>query len=93
MQVLKVCPKCQTGFECLESVDCWCNDPTIERVPLKTKFDCVCKDCLLWNQPEEQEQCSKHRWTVGVIDMENDVVLFVCAECHRSHELNGIFQE
>ena len=36
-------------------------------------------------------ECQKHQWTIGVIDVVNDLVLCECAICHKQHEIRGLF--
>jgi hypothetical protein len=92
--VHKTCARCNRDFVCLESSDCWCYqidnrfdiNPDIE--------DCLCQDCLLkmHQPPQSNAGCKKHNWIVGVIDPEDDLVLFECSQCHTQHKLRGIFK-
>jgi hypothetical protein len=89
----KNCSKCSKDFVCLESPTCWCY-LIDERFEIQTDIhDCMCRDCLLM-PPAEMNiamPCKEHRWSVGVIDANNDLVIFECTVCHFQHELRGIF--
>ncbi|NLN96371.1 MAG: cysteine-rich CWC family protein [Bacteroidales bacterium] len=48
---IKICPACNTKFECLHSNDCWCASFVIPKEKkdelLTLYYDCICADCLI----------------------------------------------
>lgn len=98
--MLKVCTNCETSFECLESTKCWCNKLDVRHVPSE-KLDCLCKECLFMEmerigdrRPRAYESnigCRKHNWIVGVMDREENLILFECSICHIQHEIHDVF--
>jgi hypothetical protein len=96
----KVCTNCERDFECLESTECWCNKLDATHEPSEN-LDCLCKECLSmeskWigvRKPRTYDSnigCKKHRWIVGVMDREENLILFECTICHMQHEIHDVF--
>lgn len=96
----KVCANCERLFECMESTECWCNKLDGVHKP-SANLDCLCKECLSIGierigdiDPRAYESntgCKKHRWIVGVMDPEENLILFECEICHMQHEVHDVF--
>lgn len=40
-----------------------------------------------------KNKCERHQWIVGLIDAEDDLILFECNKCHIQHEIRGYFED
>ena len=52
--------------------------------------DYICRDCLLGKNKNQSENCSQHQWLEGFLDIEGNLVLYECSECHYLHEIRCI---
>ena len=96
--MLKECTKCGSFFECLESTDCWCNKLNTIHTPSED-VDCLCEKCLSTNMNLIENKklatidCKKHKWIVGIMDPDENLILFECATCHMQHEVPDVFDQ
>ena len=54
----------------------------------------ICRDCLLGKSKNQKEDnCFKHQWLEGFLDIEGNMMIYECSKCYCQYEISCIVDD